>query len=408
MSARKCIFPNSSVLLLVLLTISYPATTLVGAAIDNQRKERDTQGYLVWVADADFSSDLRQLLILGMAVLSIHIILSAATRRVARGVVLSSILWVLIILAATLIRGDLREAFAAFLASLILVASMLIDLTKRDLVAPSIAALGALVVAVIFSALNPQRSHIDCRTDKCGVFGSLLTSYMPQENVLALYATVTLALCLFALKRWIRVFSLMLSMLIVMSTGSRAAIAVSIGITFLWLISQAGPNAKKLVGKATSLTTILALVASTAVFLGIVRSDGLTGRDFIFDIVLDGFLEMPLIGPGRGILEEAYNLGRSANFLIAHEHGQAPYLLGSGGLLAFLAFVGFALNIAFSKTVDPPSRIGVGLISASLAAFFITEPSVQADPRSPTFWILAILVALISKQNARVKTSGGK
>lgn len=392
---------------LTLLTVSYPVTTFVGAAIDNQRKERDAWGYLVWVSDSDFSSGVRLALMVLVGVLAIHVILTAIKGSRLR-VSLSSVLWVVLILAAMFIRGDFTGALAAFVAFLALLAAMAIEINQRMLTVLAATAIGALLVAVVFPAFNPERSFIECRVDKCSALGSLLTSYMPQENVLALYATVTLALCIVALPGWVRLGSIIFCVAVIMATGSRAAIVVAIGLAALWALSLSGEAAKRMVGRVSVLSFVFALLASLAVFLGVIRSEGLTGRDFIFGIVRDGFLENPLIGPGRGILEEAFELGLSANFIIAHEHGQAPYLLSSGGVLAFLAFAGFALRVALTRGIDTTGLIRVGIISASVAAFFITEPSIQADPRSPTFWILAILVALLSNYGSTTNQILGK
>ena len=95
-----------------------------------------------------------------------------------------------------------------------------------------------------------------------------------------------------------------------------------------------------------------------------------------------------LIGPGREILQVAYDQGRST-FLIAHEHGEAPYLLTNGGVIALSLFALAAMALCAART---PLVALLAAVPAAVA--FVTEPSWEFSTRSPLFFSVALVVAL--------------
>ena len=389
---------STSSLFLPSITVVPPIVALIGATIDGQRKIRDSQGYLTWTSSSDYSEDISKYfyaLLVGVAILVL--IKDALQQQELLSLPLTLVLWPIALLTGQILRVDLSGAITTAASSIVLLAILISRSTDGDykLVARIIVLIAA--AASIYAVLQPERALIECRADKCTAWGVLVTSFMPQENVLALFALGGLTIVLYALSGLERALSVMLVLAILLSTGSRGAIIAGAGVLavhFYGFVYRRWNGRSAMLLKLISLVPLIFTAASGAVFFAPGLFGSLTGRDFIMRLLHTYWVQSPFIGPGREVLTEAFNSGNSANYLISHEHGQVPYVLISGGIIGTICFSIWLIAMVNQTRVFGKEQIALMGVLIGMSIVFLTEPVWQFDVRASTFWSLAFASAL--------------
>jgi hypothetical protein len=223
----------------------------------------------------------------------------------------------------------------------------------------------------------------------------LLTSFFPQENVLAIFMILSLVVVMFGQRGAPRLLGAALLITLVGLSGSRTATAAAVVIAMLSLAIIYTKNRSVLawVGAASG-TVAAALFATSAILFFLpLDSSAFTGRGFIYELLRGFWLEQPVIGPGREVLEYAFSIGVSANYAISHEHGGMPYFLINGGLIvaSYFSYWIFKLLRTNVRGVRSWTSSLCLVLAVTVAIVSVTEPVWMYDLRSPAFWSLALV-----------------
>ncbi len=389
-------------ILLAVVAIMSPLVAAVGAVIDGEQKVRDSNGYLVWVSTADYSSILALTLTSLIVVLALFILLPRAS---GSGIASSRPIFYLpaaALAAGHLLRGETTESFYAFSATLAIAAVTTSQPNPSTYRGAARVAYISVALALVFALANPQRGTVECRDDKCSPLGTLASGFFAQENVLAIYALAAVSVA-FVLPRGEKIFALFVGAAGVLSTGSRTAIAAILVLAALLIVAR-GIRSPGIARAFAVVVPLITFVASLVLFLAPTIFGSLTGRDFIYALLRERLGSEIIIGPGRGVLLEAFNAQRSSGFLIAHEHGQVPYVLTNGGLFA-VVFFAFML-IAIAKSVFHGSDVVLitTLYATPIFIYFLTEPMWQSDPRTPAFLTWLVFALFCSRSGKLIPT----
>ena len=255
-----------------------------------------------------------------------------------------------------------------------------------------LAVLGRLVyVSNLVYFLLFDNAANKCRSDKCSIVGELVRGYFPHENTLAMYVCFLLPFSFLSRGRYMALDVLGTAFLVA-STGSRMAMVMWLFALFALLAGRNLRNRSswKLIGSVSPLMRLLPLIGLAGSLFVYLFSEPLelTGRGYVYELSLSEVRQHWLIGPGREILQVAYDQGLST-FLIAHEHGEAPYLLTNGGVIAFSLFALAVMALCAART---PLVVLLAAVPAAVA--FVTEPAWEFSTRSPLFFSVALVVAL--------------
>lgn len=391
---------------LVLLTAAAPlVAAMLGATVDKQQKVRDSEGHLVWIASGHISDMLLRLVGLLVLAIALRGLLYWRKRDIVPGALGWSTALAWTALVAELFRGDIGGASAILP---VCVATMVLVCAKADRVlwrALDGLCWATVVALVAFIVLQPSRAWVACRSDKCTVFGSLLQGPFAQENVAALYL---LPLAMFALWRSSRKTRTWLLPLLLMTalyaTGSRNLLLAAILGAIVLVVNRRGAATPTAVRVMWAMPTLLALISLVLFFLA--PPDSLTGRGFIWAILRQGFADHPVLGSGRRVLQEAFATGRSANYLISHEHGQVPYILTTGGVVLGVIFFALLLSMtnACRRLAAPEQSLALSLLCV-LALAGTTEPVWQLSYRTPLLWTFLLLVLMASTADTEIRHS---
>jgi hypothetical protein len=400
-------------LLILALAASGPFSYFASSFVDHAQKVRDSSGQLVWTSDGDAARLIS--IVFAFVELCLAIYLLASRRRKEESLGRAQMFfiasaWAIVLAGALRYPQTSISSIFHFATAALCLAPLARGLDWTSL--RSLAIVGRLVYMTnIAYFLLFDNAANECRSDKCSIVGALVRGYFPHENTLAMYVCLLLPFSFNSRAKYLAM-DVVATAFLVASTGSRIGIGMWIIALIALLAARhlARPQTWRLVGSVAPLMRLLptiGLAASLFVYLFSSPLE-LTGRGFIYALTLDEVKKHWLIGPGREILQVAYDQGRSAGFLIAHEHGEAPYLLTNGGVLAFSLFALATMALCVSRT--PLLAVMAGA-PASIA--FVTEPVWEFSTRSPLFFSLALTVALAKPRDARsgtdadVKVVGG-
>lgn len=383
----------------VLLLAIVPIGTFVGATFDGTQRVRDIDGSLVWISNSNHADQITTIMVVILTLLATFRLIDTTLNKSTKlNLPAIAFLLPLSIIISQLIRSQYQSMLITSISTIVLIAIAL----KPWSINTSMALLRTMILAgisaAVFAFLSPQRGLIPCREDKCTPLGVLVTSYFPQENVLALYFMLGPVLSLIFLRGFRRVLVSSFFLALVCSSGSRAAISGSIAavlIVFLFNLMKSEFN-KKMFAKALGLVTTTLMLLSIVFFFYTKSTDAFTGRGSIYQLLRTYWFDSPLLGPGREILTIAFQKGESWNYLVAHEHGQLPYILINSGLIGALIFVSLFSKIGLKMIPQLSGKTRI-LAAAALCVsslMFATEPFWQFDLRAPNFWSIAMIYSL--------------
>lgn len=372
--------------LILTLSLSWtPVVAAVGVFLDRSQRLLLPGGQVLWSSVSNLRTYAAVAFLIAIVAVAILVTLRAARgggRAIpATGALVAGLsAWLLI---AGALRGDSGEALIYQAGALLTVVAIVINPPSRtDIARLSVPWLIIASTLMAHVLLSPETAADACRADKCSVFGSLWRAYLPQENVLGLYAALGAVLS-FGAKSWIvRSITLALSTTLVVGSGSRTALAVLIiGIASYALASR--------FRGATRLLRAAPLLAAGAGVVGVFfsGSEALTNRGAVYEIVRRGLMESPLIGEGRSALATAYQTGLTGGYQFLHEHGQIAYILSLGGIGGLTIWL--LAMCAWFLTRSTTASFGIAL-GAAAAVASLTEPVWELTSTSPYFWSLLV------------------
>lgn len=382
--------------ILPLLFLTSPLSSAVSAIADGATKARDFQGHWSWITTSNYSSVFITYYAYVVVGLSLAIIGRdlLGEKRVYRMPYLLIAAPVSMVICQ-LLRSDYSASLNTLSAVVVLAATAILGIDRRDIKLLARLALAVGLMTIVFAVSNPERALVPCRADKCTILNGLLTSFFPQENVLAIFMIISLTVVMFGMNRIPRVLGAALLITLVALSGSRT---VTIAAIIVAVLSLALIHIKSDLGKAwlrvsSGLVAVALFAASAALFFIPLDPLAFTGRGFIYDLLRHFWFDQPVIGPGREVLEYAFSIGVSANYAIAHEHGGMPYVLVNGGLLGASFFVYWLVRLVRANVRSDHSwTSGMCLVFAvTVAIVSITEPVWTYDFKSPAFWTLALI-----------------
>lgn len=383
-------------LLILLLALQFPLVQFVKTAVDRATTVRDVTGTVHFVSDGSAAQLLQLGLSLASASVAMHLILRSLRGRSFRVTVWSVL--ALTLLFAEVLRGR-AEALAlvyAGLTLLVLLAAGVLRIGYQSVACVGLVAAGTALTNLLFSLVNADRGWAPCRADKCTVAGGLLRGYYPQENVLGMFLATLLPAVAFIRGSTLRRISLALVLLGILLTGSRTALAAMLlgGWAYVVVRRRAAPQVRQGdAAKVVTLIPLLSFIASGVMFFTL--SDmALTGRGLIFRILREALAEQPLLGPGREALFDAYYSGM-ANWYLAHEHGQAAYIIGNAGVLGAILMLAALASLVRAGWLSQGPLPAVFALVPALG--FLTEPTWEVGVRSAYIVSLVLTVVFASQ-----------
>lgn len=361
-------------------------------AIDGATTVRDVTGTVHFVSDGRTGQFLLLVVCLTGAATAVHLLV----RSVSQGQ-LSLGPWAvlaMVVLVAEMLRPERSpiNLFYAAITVLVVIAASHLELTPRQLSRVGWVTVATAVSLLLYSAAFPERGWAPCRPDKCSPAGGLLVGYFPQENVVAMFLAALTPSLAYIRRPVPRHLAVLLVVACVLLTGSRTSVAaLLLGIwSYVILRRRAHPDRQH--GDASMVVGVFPVVAfaASAYMLFTLTDRSLTGRGLIFRIVREAWARQPLLGPGRGALEDAY-YSSVVNWYVAHEHGQAAYILAQAGLLGGVALLVALLGIATACALGRGPLPAVFALVPALG--FLTEPTWEITVRSPYFATLALTIA---------------
>lgn len=383
-------------ILLPLLFVTAPLSSAFSAIIDGASKVRDFHGQWSWVTTSNYASVFTTVLVSLIVAISMTIIASDLL-TIKRVLALPYLLAAVPVLLAGIyfLRSDYSTAFNVMLAVLVIVATAILGVDKRDIRLLARLAIGTGVATIVFAVTDTQRALVPCRVDKCSILNGLLTSFFPQENVLAVFMIIGLVVVIFGLQGVSRYMGTTMLIVLIALSGSRTVTvaAVTIAILSLAITHTPSERGRAWIRRLSGIVAGILFIVSGFLFFIPLDSLAFTGRGFIYAL-LRGYWEMqPIIGPGRSVLDHAFSIGSSANYAISHEHGGMPYIIVNGGLLGLIffsywLFILLRANVGHSESWKSDLSL---VFTVTAAIVSLTEPFWTYDLRSPAFWTLALV-----------------
>lgn len=247
-----------------------------------------------------------------------------------------------------------------------------------------VGAVGALGVSVLMPALG----QLPCRSDKCGLFGSMWTGFFYHENVAATSFIILLPLAVIYRYRWQQAMAVSLVAVLVAGSGSRTAylaLAAAVGFLVLypWWMRSGVPRLVRSL-------SVVAYALSTLLFLDVLPLD-LTGRDWVFGAIRDSLTGYgSVFGPGSPELS-----ARTGGWIVG-EHGLAPHLLLQLGIVGFVLFgMGLIAFAAKPRSVRFANVLGAAFVLVPVSRS-LTEPGLMFQTRTMDFLALVLAMSLLS------------
>jgi hypothetical protein len=252
----------------------------------------------------------------------------------------------------------------------------------------------AAALMLLASFIDPSGSQLSCRSDKCGIFGSLFLGFFFSENSAAQFILLLVPAAITIRSRGRLWLSLVLAATFLLATGSRTSLydfAIVVGYVLLYrrYVLRGIAHSVWWVWKVVPLGFF---VASLVAFLTLSGS-ALTGRGAIYAGIRAQIKDSRILtGSGPTTMRNIFDDGYLGHFQAFGEHGQAPHLFVQSGIVGLALFGMFVLSFVFGCREWGPAKIaGFGmLLGASLQ--FITEPGWTLNAR--TLNLVTMLLAL--------------
>jgi hypothetical protein len=253
-------------------------------------------------------------------------------------------------------------------------------------------------LVLVLSAIDPVNSQLDCRDDKCGVFGSLYVGFFYTENAAAMFIVLLLPALITVASRTRLLCSLSVATLALWATGSRTSLVdlAVVCIFVLWYRRSVLERRTRTIPWFWRLIPAGAFAASLFAFLTL-SGDELTGRGWIFAGIreeLQGY--SLLVGSGPNTMERLFQV-RSVTFEAVGEHGLVPHYAVQTGVVGLVIFAVAMAVLAFDARPWSPGQVAAFglLLAASLQA--VTEPGWMLSSRTINFAVLLLAIGLFRR-----------
>ena len=380
---------------LLIGTMLLPAATgVLTTVVDGAYLTRDELGYIVWRSTGNVGRIAALLITLALgadALMGLAQVRVRALRTLSAAGVLPMVLTLLLVLLDLHRNVSIPLTITAMATLSVLAHAVLHPPPPATLRRLALLGLLIAVASLLFFIAMGARAANPCRADKCAPAGVLVRSFFAHENTMGIYFALCIPLLRYLRSRNSRLCGLAVLLGAVVLTGGRGAYAAAaIGSVCLYLLGLPG-RVGHLGTLAIRIFPAAALLSSVYLFVHATPATGLTGRGAIFMLLRQFVAERPLFGPGRRILQYAFDTGQSFSYLLAHEHGAASYLLINGGACALSLFA--IMLILWSRRQGGDVDKLRYALAAVAASTFLTEPVWEFQARSPYFFSLALAAA---------------
>lgn len=395
-------------LVVFLVAVSAIGSAVAAKALDHAQKLFDYQHQAYWHYTGNRSGAFAAaLLALALVCAGIGIANNLGDRRLqgGAGLVVTFLSWWVF---ASLYNGvPDGKAIQNLLGFSVLVLGVVVSPpSKRSLVWLGWLYVGTMAGSLAYGILIPDQGTVACRPDKCGIFGSLMTGFFPQENVLGIVCVALLPTIRYLPgSRW-RIVATVLSALVVLGTGSRTSLAgwmVAAAAT-IWLIGWRPPLGRK----SITLAPMAAFIAAAFLFLT-TSADGLTGRGVVYQVVRSHLVGWHMLtGSGPGLLKAAYLSGATGGYEFVEEHNEVGHLLNNAGVIGALIFL--LVLVALVRRAGKPIGMQAAAIALLVAASseFMTEAVWTLEIRSEVFCTLLIVFGTVAAPSADETADGSQ
>lgn len=247
------------------------------------------------------------------------------------------------------------------------------------------------VCHLAYSYLNPELAQFPCRSDKCGVLGSMYSGFFTQENVAPEIMALFLPAAVAARSGRRCAVSLGLAAIVALTSGSRTgllSVATSIACV---LIVRHLVTRRPVVRVAAALLwlPLVTCVVSLAVFL-LAAPEALTGRGVVYRAIREALTGPALLyGVDWDVVQTA------TDGYLAGEHGQASHIVARAGVVGLAIWLLALYALPRVRMMDRSRLIGLSIMLTATVGM-VTEPRFELDARSPSFAVLLLTVGLMA------------
>lgn len=373
---------------IVLVAISAFGADLIGRVADHATKVIDAEGSTQWVTTGNRGGEFAQALLVLAAAISIASISSRirSTRLSVRSTLV--VIFVLWWIAASLSHegSSWKTVENIGLIAVFFGCMVFSPPTIRVLRALFFVYLAMLISCLGYGLVLPSTGSFECRADKCGVFGTLLTGYFPHENTFGMQIAAMLPVAAFSPSRGLRWITVGISLVSVAATGSRTGEAawVLAFAAMLWLLGIR----PRLLTWGIRRGPLVAMLVSTGVFL-FADQQALTGRGLVYSVIRSHMTGMQLLtGPGEGVLQFATAVGSWGSFQFVTEHSQAANIAERAGAIGLFVFI---IILVFRRRVVERQMIGL-CFAFAVAIEMVTEAVWPLFVRDESFWSFLVFI----------------
>lgn len=244
---------------------------------------------------------------------------------------------------------------------------------------------GCLVINIVFSVLIPDRGTFVCRSDKCGIFGSLWNGFFPHENSFAFFILAAMTMKFLFLQKWSQNLFIGSSVLLILATGSRMALIGALLYFICGLLQD------RTLSKLPMMFAFLGVI----LFVNNTNSQFLTGRGEIW-LRIKSQLNSSSWIYGQGM--NSFQTGKSKSvfgFALYDEQGTIASNFNRYGFIGVTIFISFIVSYYLCREqISRSGKIMLAVITFAMITESFAMPSVS------NFFCFMYFVALSIKDRS--------
>lgn len=382
----------------VLLALSVVVTALLSRVLDGTVLRFDNEGHRYLVSAGTTGRSIGALVLLAAVACGVHAIVASRGRfPVHSGYsrwLLALVGWWL--LCAVLFRGEVdsfQTAMEAIGVAVLAPAVVASPPTRKTLMSLAHVLNLATVTGLAYGLANPDQ-QFPCRPDKCGIFNSLFTGYLFQENGAARLVVLLVPAAAAIRSRTYLLLTLALAGVFVAATGSRTSLAsYGVAVVAVWWLRRSLFGGKPLRVPAIARVAPLLLFAASVYLLLTAAGRELTGRGEILAGIRERLTGTALfVGSGPDTVS---TLRLAYGALAFGEHGEAPHIAVNAGAVGVVFFALALIGLARIRQWTPERAIALALVLVA-ATQFLTEPAIELQLRTMSFALLLVTIGLFA------------
>lgn len=381
---------------IVLLGASVVLSAFLTRVVDGTMQRTDKTGERYLVSGGTVGQTLGAAMVLAAVVCAVIAIASARGSTsvgswYSRWMLAAVAWWIACALVLRLEWASLRNWYECAAAVLIAIAAIKAPPTRKTLLTLTHLLNFTVISLLAYGFANPGQ-QLPCRADKCGIFDSLFTGYLFQENSAARLVVLLIPVAWVVPSRAYLAFTLAGSGVFVFATGSRTSeltylVAVAAVLWLRWVHRDGEPDSVR-VYWVLRIAPLAFLLGSLYAFL-FATGSSLTDRGAIYAGIRERLTGWSLlVGSGPDTVENL-RLG----FRPSGEHGQVPHLLAQAGVPMVILFGAALAALLIGSRWSTLQATAFGLLLVT-STQFITEPPVVLEVRSMPFALLLLTVGL--------------